>query len=129
MIRHDFVVRAAPDAVWDAVRDVGNVHTRLAAGFVADCALDGDVRTVTFGNGMTVTERIVSIDDDARRLAYSATGGRSDYHHASIEVHPTASGSHIVWTTDVLPDEVGPAIRSMVEAGSQAVVATLEVGA
>jgi len=129
MIRHEFPVRAAPDAAWDAIRDVGNVDTRLARGFVTECKLDGDVRTVTFANGMTVDERIVSLDDDVRRLAYSATGGRSEHHHATFEVLPYPSGARIVWTTDVVPDEVGPAIRGMVEAGSRAIAETLGVPA
>lgn len=125
MIRHEFTVRAVPDAVWDAIRDVGNVDTRLARGFVTECKLDGDVRTVTFANGMTVDERIISVDDDLRRLAYSATGGRSEHHHATFDVLPDEGGSRIVWTTDVVPDEVGPAIRGMVEAGSRAIADTL----
>lgn len=125
MIRHEFTVNAPPDVVWDAIRDVGSVHTRLARGFVTHCALDGDVRTVTFAHGLTVDERIISIDDDDRRLAYSATGGRADHHHSTVEVSPDGSGSRIVWTTDVAPDEVGPAIRAMVEAGSRAIADTL----
>jgi carbon monoxide dehydrogenase subunit G len=125
MIRHEFTVDAGPDAVWDAFRDVGAVDTRLARGFVTECNLTGDVRTVTFANGLTVDERIISLDDDVRRLAYSATGGRSEHHHAVIEVHPHGDGSRVVWTTDVVPDEVGPAIRGMVEAGSRAIAGTL----
>jgi len=125
MIRHEFHVSARPDVVWDAIRDVGNVDTRLARGFVTECTLAGDVRTVTFANGMTVDERIISVDDDARRLAYSATGGRSEHHHATFEVLAAGEGSRIVWTTDVVPDEVGPAIRGMVEAGSRAIAETL----
>jgi len=80
---------------------------------------------VTFANGMTVDERIVSLDDDIRRLAYSATGGRSEHHHATFEVHPDEAGARIVWTTDVVPDDVGPAVRGMVEAGSRAIADTL----
>jgi carbon monoxide dehydrogenase subunit G len=125
MIRHEFTVHASPDRVWDAFRDVGAVDSRLARGFVTECKLDGDVRTVTFANGLTVDERIISLDDDARRLAYSATGGRSEHHHAVVEVLPASDGSRVVWTTDVLPDEVGPAIRDMVEAGSRAIADTL----
>src|SRR3954469_2258523 len=107
-IRKEFTVAAPAAAVWDALRDVGAVHTRLARGFVTDCSLDGAVRTVTFANGMTVAERIVSVDDDLRRLAYSATGGRAEHHHAVLEVLPEATGSRLVWSTDVAPDEVAP---------------------
>jgi hypothetical protein len=80
---------------------------------------------VTFANGITVDERIISIDDDIRRLAYSATGGTAEHHHATFEIHPADGGSRIVWTTDVVPDAVGPAIRGMVEAGARAIAGTL----
>jgi hypothetical protein len=38
------------------LRDVGVLHIRLAAGFVADTRMEGNVRVVTFGNGMVVRE-------------------------------------------------------------------------
>jgi hypothetical protein len=59
--------------VWEAVRDVGAVHTRLAPGFVVDTRLEADTRVVTFANGLVARELIVDIDDDARRLVF---GGR-----------------------------------------------------
>ena len=33
-IRREIVIEARPADVWDAIRDVGAVHTRLAPGFV-----------------------------------------------------------------------------------------------
>jgi carbon monoxide dehydrogenase subunit G len=124
-VRSEFVVSASPDDVWDVVRDVGNVHVRLVPGFVKDTRLDGDKRTVTFANGLTVTERIVTVDDGARRLAYAAVGGRTTHHNASIEVLPDAGGSRVVWTTDLLPDEMEPAIRALVEGGTRAMTQAL----
>src|SRR3954464_12356048 len=47
-IHKDIPLDAAPDRVWDAVRDFGAVHTRLAPGFVTNSKLDGDARIVTF---------------------------------------------------------------------------------
>src|SRR5882762_30789 len=35
-IRKEIVIEASPKRVWDAVRDVGAVHERLAPGFVVD---------------------------------------------------------------------------------------------
>ena len=51
-IRREMVLGARAAAVWDAVRDVGSLHTRVCPGFVTDCRMEGpDARIVTFGNG------------------------------------------------------------------------------
>ena len=70
-IRKEIAVEASADHVWSAIRELGSVHTRLARGFVLDTRLDGDSRLVTFANGITVRERIIDLDDAARRFAYS----------------------------------------------------------
>lgn len=116
-VRREFDVAAPPAAVWAVFRDVGSVHTRLAPGFVVDTVLDGDMRTVTFSNGIVVTERIVALDEHARRLAYAIIGGSAEHHHASFEVLPAAEGSVVCWTTDVLPDEVADNFARMMDAG------------
>jgi hypothetical protein len=41
-IRKEIVTAAKPQAVWDAVRDVGALHTRLVPGFVVDTRLEPD---------------------------------------------------------------------------------------
>jgi hypothetical protein len=75
-IHREIEIGAQPQAVWDAVRDVGAVHRRLAPGFVTDVKMDGDARIVTFGNGMVARELIVDVDDTARRLVWAVVGGR-----------------------------------------------------
>ena len=40
-IRLEMALRAAPGKVWDAVRDVGAIHTRLAPDFVTNVEMDG----------------------------------------------------------------------------------------
>ena len=116
-VRRQFDVAASPAQVWDVFRDVGSVHTRLAPGFVVDTVVDGDSRTVTFANGVTVTERIVSLDEDERRLAYAIVGGSAEHHNASFEVQATDGGSVVCWTTDVLPDDVAGNFARMMDAG------------
>ena len=41
-IRREISIAATAERVWDALRDVGALHTRLVPGFVTDCRLDGD---------------------------------------------------------------------------------------
>ena len=75
-ITKELRVNAPVERVWDAVRDVGAIHRRLVPGFVTDCRMDGDdARVVTFGNGITVRELIVDLDDVKRRLVWSVRGG------------------------------------------------------
>jgi uncharacterized protein YndB with AHSA1/START domain len=126
-IRRELVVAAPVGKVWDAFRDVGSVHTRLAPGFVTHCALDGEARTVTFANGLTAKELIVDLDDAARRLAYSARSDRLAHHHATFQVLEEGPGrTRIVWIADVLPHEAAKAVGGMMEQGCRAMQGALE---
>lgn len=125
--RQIVIDRPAAD-VWDALRDVGALHTRLVAGFVTDCRLDGPrERIVTFANGMTARELIVDVSDERWRIAWSAVGGRLSHHNASAQVVAARERScEVVWIADLLPDELAPAIAGMIEAGLAAMKRTLE---
>jgi carbon monoxide dehydrogenase subunit G len=126
-IRREVVIDAAPERVWDALRDVGAIHERLAPGFVTDVKLEDGARLVTFGNGLVVRERIVALDEAERRLVWSATGGRLVHHNASAQVLEASGGrSRFVWTADLLPDEAAPVIAGMIEAGIATIQKTLE---
>ena len=98
-IRLEMNLHADPWNVWDAVRDVGAIHTRLAPDFVTDVTMDGDARIVTFANGMTAKELIVDVDDAARRL---------------------------VWIADLLPHELAKPIGGMMQQGMDAMKKKLE---
>jgi carbon monoxide dehydrogenase subunit G len=120
-------VNAPVDQVWDAVRDVGAIHRRLVPGFVTDCRMDGeDVRVVTFGNGITVRELIVDLDDKQRRLVWSARGGRLTHHNAVLQVMTDGDGTRLVWTADLLPNEMRDTIDQMIEQGLGAMKRALE---
>src|ERR1041384_4372448 len=95
-LRKAIRVAGDPDSVWDVIRDVGALHTRLVPGFVVDTKVEPGARIVTFGNGMVVRELIVDLDDEARRLVWSAQGGRLSHHNASVQVFPDGEGSRIV---------------------------------
>ena len=129
-IRKELNVNASADHVWAAVRDIGQVHTRLAREFVIDTRLDGDSRLVTFANGEVVRERIVDIDDRARRLAYAVVDWRTTHHNASFQVTPDGDGrSRLTWVTDLLPDALADLVGGFVEQGCVAIKRTLETSA
>ena len=123
-----FTVDAKADAVWSAFKDVGAVHTRLAHGFVTDCVLNDDVRTVTFANGLVAKERIITVDDTARRVAYSVIEGRPTHHSASFQVIDEGARCRVVWIADLLPNELEQQIGQMMEMGCEAMRKTLGAG-
>jgi hypothetical protein len=126
-IYKEFLVSATPQFVWEAIKDVGSVHTRLAQGFVTNTVLVGDIRTVTFANGFVIKEQVITVSDQERRLAYTAVEGRASHHNAYLQVFPAPNGqSRVLWVTDLLPDEMCAPIEQMVELGSAAMAKTLE---
>lgn len=126
-IRKELIIDESADAVWDAVRDVGQVHKRLVPGVLADARLEDGARVVRFANGMVVRELIVDINDEQRRFAYAATGGRASHHNASIQVVPVdGHRCRLVWITDVLPDVMAAPISALVEEGARVMKQTLE---
>ena len=126
-IRKEIFTKARPDDVWDALRDVGALHTRLAPGFVTDTRLEPGARIVTFGNGMVVRELIVTIDDDERRVVWSVIGGPLTHHNASAQVFADAKGlTKVVWIADLLPDEAAGAVGAMMEQGMAVMKQTLD---
>lgn len=125
-IREEIVTAARAGKVWDAVRDVGALHTRLVPGFVVDTRLEDGVRVVTFGNGMTVREPIVDVDDRLRRLVWSATGGTMTHYNASVQVFDEGNGSRVVWIVDLLPNEAAGRVATMMKQGIEIMKRTLD---
>ncbi len=128
-IRQEFVIDARAEDVWEALRDFGNVHTRLATGFVVDAHLEGDDRVVTFAGLSVARERLVDCDDEMRRLVYTVVEGRLSltHHNASAQVFDEGDGrSRFVWITDVLPHEAAPIVAGLMEQGATAMQRTLE---
>jgi len=120
-IHREIWLDARPDDVWDALRDVGALHTRLAPGFVIDTRLEDGARTVTFANGVVAKEVIVDVDDWSRRVAWSSVGGRLTHYNASAQVFADGGGTRFVWIADLLPHEMAPAIAEMMEHGLAAI--------
>ena len=125
-IYKDIPVAAPAAVVWDAVRDFGAVHTRLAPGFVTDTKLDGDVRIVSFANGSVAREQLVDCNDDRRRLVYAIRNERLTQHSASVQIIPDGEERcRMIWITDVLPHEIAGYIDQQMELGAKAMQTTL----
>jgi len=126
-IRKEIFIDSPADVVWSVFRDIGAVHTRLAPGFVIDCRMDGKDRIVAFANGFVVREVIVDIDDNERRLVYSARSENLAHHNAYFKVVSIGENRcRVVWVADLLPDEVAETIAGMMEQGSVAMKRALD---
>jgi carbon monoxide dehydrogenase subunit G len=125
-IRKELVTMAQPESVWDAIRDVGALHTRLVPGFVIDTRLEPGARKVTFANGMVIREPIVTIDEEQRRLVWSAEGGGLTHYNASIQVFNRNGGGLVVWLTDFLPDDAAKVVGPMMDQGLAAMKRALD---
>jgi hypothetical protein len=51
--------------------------------------------------------------------------GPFEHHHASMQVVADGPGSRVLWTTDLLPDEVVPFVSALVDAGAEAMQSAL----
>ncbi len=126
-IHREILINAPTEKVWEALSEVGALHTKLVPGFVTDCAFDGQARMVTFANGLSVRELIIDVDTTERRVAWSAEGASLTHYNASAQVLNSGGNTcRVVWVADLLPHEMAPAIAGMIEQGLAAMKHHLE---
>jgi hypothetical protein len=95
----------SPDNLWSVVKDVGGLSNLL--GVITESSVDGNQRSCTMGDGGELTETILGIDHDNRRVAYTITASPFpiEAHAASMQVSDAGGGkSTFQWITDITPD-------------------------
>jgi hypothetical protein len=126
-LRKEIGTPAKAADVWAAIEDIGALHTRLVPGFVTATRLEPGARVVTFANGLTVREPIISLDREAMRLAWTAESGLTTHYNAAVQVFAGSGGStRVVWTVDLLPDVAAAKIEPMMAAGMSAMQKALD---
>jgi hypothetical protein len=121
------MTKAKADQVWAVLRDIGALHTRLVPGFVVDTRLEPGARIVTFGNGMVVREPIVDVNDETRRVVWSAENDRLTHYNASAQVFVDDDGrTKVVWIADLLPNDASDFVAQMMEEGMTVMKKTLD---
>jgi hypothetical protein len=127
-IRWEEPVAVPVERAWAALRRVDRAHI-LFSPVLVDGAMEGDIRTVTFANGRAVRERIITVDEQRRRIAYSVLGDMFEHHSASMEILPVDETScRFVWISDFLPEERSETVQPLVEQGSRALDRNVEGG-
>jgi hypothetical protein len=125
-IQQEILTTASSPQVWDAIKDIGALHTRLVPGFVLDTRMEPGARVVTFFNGATVREPIVTLDEDRRRLVWAAESSFLKHYNGSVQVFERGAHTCVVWTADFLPNEAAAAVGSLMEAGAKAMKVALD---
>ena len=75
------------------------------------------MRVVTFADGLVLRERIISVDDAARRLVWSVIDGPFEHHNGAVEVIGDERACRVMWTADLLPDELADTVADIMERG------------
>ena len=92
---------------------------------VEDTATDDVLDTM----GIQIKEQLRSLDDDARVISYSVVEspmGNLESHLATISVAPEGDGAHLIWTVEVVPDELLAVFQGVYESSVIAVKKQLE---
>ena len=120
-------IDVAAEAAWAALRAAGDAAKAFAP-VVAESTLDDDMRTVRFGNGLVISERILDIDDRRRRIAYSAVNAAGmQFHHASMQIFEDGPNRcRFVWITDFHPKEAAGNLTALIDQGTVALKKNLE---
>lgn len=125
-IHREFEISATPDKAWAALRDVGRINEFIT--FLGEVTVEGDRRTCALGDQGKLDELILSVDDERRRLAYAILESpfNFEYHSASMQIAANGgSGSRFIWTTDVKPDDVVPALSEAIDRAVESLKTTL----
>jgi len=119
-IKKEVTLDAKLADAWAAFADYHAVDKRIATGFVTKCEANEGGRTVTFANGLVANEQLVTMDHATHRLTYAIKGGRMSHHNASFQLVADGNKTRVIWTADILPNDLEPAISGMMDAGCQA---------
>jgi activator of HSP90 ATPase len=126
-IRQEITIDASLQEAWDALRDWGALHKRLAPGFAVDAQLDGSDRIVTFFNGSVLRERLLGVDDEEHRIAWTILDWPYKHHNGAAQIIPDGEDRvRLVWISDLLPDDLASRTAALMERGLDVIKQTLE---
>lgn len=126
-IRKEVLIEASSDVVWDALKDVGALQTRLVPGFVTNTRLEPGARIVTFGNGQVVRELIVDVNESDRRVVWAVVDEPFRHYNASAQIFDEGPAvCRFVWMTDLLPNDLADHVAGMMDQGLSVIKATME---
>ncbi|MBM7368075.1 SRPBCC family protein [Gordonia hydrophobica] len=115
-LRSSVLLQHDADTVWAVVRDTSAVSRWFPA--ITSSSGEAHRRTVVLADGSTLVEDIVTLDDDLRRMQYSAVDGDLpiDRHLGTVDVFDLGDGrSFLVYSTEITPDSFAGAFHSAID--------------
>jgi len=124
-LRETIHINATPDTVWAEVRDPLSVLNFFDALETAEMV--GSARKIKMGD-ISITEEIVTVDDDLRRFQYSITEMPIpvEFHLSTIDVLEDGDGTLIVYGVDVRPDMLKDILAPTISGATVAMKAYFE---
>ncbi|MCW6535972.1 hypothetical protein [Sphingomonas lycopersici] len=71
-------------------------------------------------------ELIVAVDEDHKRLVWSAESALLKHHNGSTQVFERGSRTCVIWTADLLPDDAAGTMEALTDAGAKAMKSALD---
>lgn len=111
-VRNELRIAASAEDLWAVVGD----PARLTEWFpgVASCTVEGDERVVTTDAGLSMPERLLTVDRLQRRFQYRITAPLFREHLSTIDVHDLGDGTSLV----VYSVDAEPSVMSLVIGGA-----------
>lgn len=116
------LVGISPERAWKELKKI-DAPKHLSDMVASMEVLADNVRACSTADGARIVERVISVDDAHKRLAYTVTESpfSAEHHNASWQVFEgDKGGSRVVWAIDILPDvlaeQMGPVFAGDMDA-------------
>lgn len=119
-LRSDVTIGRPAEEVWAVVSDAGRISEWFPS--ILTSSADGDQRSCELEGGVPLTEEIVTNDPALRRFQYRITGGGVPVHShlGTVDVLGLDDDrSLVVYSTEVMPDELAGALGPAIDNGVQ----------
>jgi carbon monoxide dehydrogenase subunit G len=112
----EFTLDVPVEKVWNDLSEVGAINRLID--YLGVVTVEGDTRTCALENGGHLEELIVTVDEERKRIVYSIKDSPFgfEHHNASMQAVPEDHGTRFVWTTDLTPDSLAPALQQPLDA-------------
>jgi hypothetical protein len=101
-VRHQIHIHRPAATVWQLAGDATRLHEWFPG--ITSCTVDGNIRVITLGSGMTMPEEILIHDTIQRRFQYRITTSMFTYHRGTIDVIDLGDETClVVYSTDADP--------------------------
>ncbi len=102
-VRYERRISADPDTVWSVFCEPDSIPEWFPG--VVSCTVEGNIRTITLGTGLSMPEEILTVDPLLRRFQYKVTSPLYHFHLGTIDVIALGPlDSLCVYSTTAVPD-------------------------